>query len=67
MKCPKYRHGKSICCLGRREGEVTATKSRILGKGNKNILKLIVMMAEQIFDYIKAHWFRHFKCLNCMM
>ena len=39
---------------------------RVSFTGNENVLKLIVMMNAQLFDYTNKHRIVHFKWVNCM-
>lgn len=46
--------------------KVTANEYRFLLEGDKNVLKLIVIMAVQLCKYTKNHYIVHFKWVSFM-
>ena len=46
---------------------VIANGYRVSFGGDGNIIKLIVVMVAQLWEYTKKHWITHFEWVNCMV
>lgn len=46
---------------------MTAKGWGVLLGGNENVLKLIIVMASQLCEYMKSYWIIHFILVNCML
>lgn len=44
-----------------------SSEARASFSGDGNLLKFIVMIFAQLYDYTKSHWILYFNWVNCMV
>lgn len=46
---------------------MTTNRYEVSFEDDKNVLKLIVVMIAQLYEYVKKHQIAHAKWMNCMV